>query len=75
MIALARSMGLPAKFPGSGGAIFGICDSVKKFRQAQAAFRERGFEFVEVQPANGAAAAKGLFPATIDALPAVYAQV
>jgi glucuronokinase len=73
MIELARSLGLPAKFPGSGGAIVGICDSSEKFRKARAAFRERGFEFLEVLPANGAAAAKGLFPMTIDAAAAVYA--
>jgi hypothetical protein len=53
----------------------GICDSAAKFRQARAAFRERGFEFLEILPANGLAAAKGLAPMmmTIDATAAVYA--
>lgn len=74
MIELARSLGLPAKFPGSGGAIVGICDSAQRFQAAREAFRSRGFEFLEIVPANGAAAAQGLCP-VVDAVPAAYASV
>jgi len=75
MIWLARECGLPAKFSGSGGAVIGICESEERFREAQAAFHERGFEFAEILPANGAAAARGLFPPAIDAAPALFSAV
>lgn len=52
MIELARSLGLSAKFPGSGGAIIGICDAKDKFDRAETAFRERGFQFLQVSPAD-----------------------
>ena len=75
MIELARSVGLPAKFSGSGGAIVGICDTVEKFRAARRVFSERGFSFLELIPANGVGAAQGLFRPAIECTPAVYAGV
>jgi len=72
MVELARSLGLSAKFSGSGGAIIGICDSAEKFHRAEAAFREREFSFVELLPANGVAAARGLHPPVIDAMPSAF---
>ena len=52
MIALARSFGMPAKFPGSGGAIIMICPDDSLFAEAEKAFRERGFAFVRAEPTN-----------------------
>ncbi|MBP8954943.1 MAG: hypothetical protein KBI47_21310 [Armatimonadetes bacterium] len=72
MIELARSLGLCAKFSGSGGAIVGICDTADRFMRAREAFNERGFEFVELLPANGMAAARGLHPPVIDAVPSAF---
>jgi glucuronokinase len=74
MIDLARSLGLPAAFPGSGGAIVGICETAAKFRRAREAFSSRGFQFFEVIPANGVAAGLGLRPLADTVLP-TYSRV
>ena len=52
MIGLARSLGLPATFPGSGGAIIGICCGDDDLAKAKLAFSEHGFEFLMVHPAQ-----------------------
>lgn len=52
MIELARSFGLPAKFPGSGGAIVGIYEDQAQINKAQQAFEERGYGFAIVEPCN-----------------------
>ena len=51
LIELAQSFGLPAKFPGSGGAIVGICLDQAPARKAQQAFEERGYGFALAEPA------------------------
>jgi len=48
MIQIARSLGLPAKFPGSGGAVIGVCEGQDQVRAVEAAFRERGYAFALV---------------------------
>lgn len=72
MIELARSLRMPATFPGSGGAIVGVCEPDDRFEDARKAFRAQGFQFLRIAPANGAAAAQGLRPAA-DVAGAVYA--
>ncbi len=52
MIELARSLGMPAKFCGSGGAIITVCEDHVLFAEAQEAFLERGFIFMSVEPTN-----------------------
>ncbi len=42
MIALARSLGVSAKFPGSGGAIIGVCPTREKFAELCQAFGRIG---------------------------------
>jgi len=56
MIELARSLGLPAKFPGSGGAIIGICEDEDLLARAERAFTERGFVFCRIHPCEKLAA-------------------
>jgi len=53
MIMLARRLGLPAKFAGSGGAIVGTYEDEAQARQAQQAFDERGYGFAFARPASG----------------------
>jgi len=50
MIELARSLGLPAKFPGSGGAIVGMYLDEEQFSRAQQAFTDEGFVFRLIHP-------------------------
>jgi glucuronokinase len=52
MIEIARSFGLPAKFPGSGGAIIGICEDQEQVPALAAAFAECGYVFEMVAPAK-----------------------
>jgi glucuronokinase len=48
MIQIARELGFPAKFSGSGGAIVGIYRTWEELRQLAQVYREHGFEFVKV---------------------------
>lgn len=50
MIDIARKAGLPAKFPGSGGAIVGIYDDPARLEFAAEAFRQSGYEVRSVTP-------------------------
>ncbi len=52
MIELARSLGMPAKFSGSGGAIITICEDDETFASAQDAFLERGYVFMHIEPSD-----------------------
>ncbi len=53
MVELARSLGLPAKFPGSGGAIVGQCLDDDLLIRAEKAFTEEGFMFRVITPSEG----------------------
>lgn len=48
MVELARSLGSPASFPGSGGAVIGIYWSEEHLRRLQEAFEAEGFSFCRV---------------------------
>ena len=50
MINTARSFGLPATFPGSGGAIVGLYQDDRQFAKARRAFQDRGIHFQQIQP-------------------------
>ena len=49
MIDLARSVGASAKFPGSGGAIIGLCSTVDKFVALRRAFGQIGCTVIRLQ--------------------------
>jgi glucuronokinase len=49
MIDVARSAGASAKFPGSGGAIIGLCDTDKKFVALRRAFEQIGCAVLRLQ--------------------------
>ncbi|MCD6352507.1 MAG: hypothetical protein J7M26_10335 [Armatimonadetes bacterium] len=50
MIGIARAMGLPAKFPGSGGAICGLLPDPEIVPEARKRFQSRGYVFHQVTP-------------------------
>jgi glucuronokinase len=50
MIRIARSLGAPAKFPGSGGAVIGLYWSEQHFEELREAFAAEGYQFCRVQP-------------------------
>lgn len=50
MVEIARSAGLPAKFPGSGGAIVGIYDDPARLEFAAEAFHQAGYVVQPVTP-------------------------
>ncbi|MGC9317995.1 MAG: mevalonate kinase family protein [Armatimonadota bacterium] len=52
MVRTARSIGLPAKFAGSGGAIVGCYEGEAQFREAKQRFEELGYSFTRIVPAR-----------------------
>jgi len=48
MIRIARNLGAPAKFSGSGGAIVGLWRDADQLARLGAAYRERGYSFTTV---------------------------
>ena len=50
MIDIARSHGLPAKFPGSGGAVVGMCTDQQKLVEFKRDMQSRGFVICEIVP-------------------------
>ncbi len=50
MIELARGLGLPAKFPGSGGAVVGLYQDHAHIEKVRQAFEEHGYGFALVRP-------------------------
>lgn len=51
MIGIARALGVPSKFPGSGGAVIGLFSTDEEGRALHQAYTERGYRFVEAKPA------------------------
>ena len=50
MKAVADAHGAPAKFPGSGGAMVGMCSDLGQVQALKSAMESAGFIFCEVQP-------------------------
>ncbi len=50
MIELARSHGGYAKFPGSGGAVVGMCLDERQLPSLRAAFEAEGYVFTRLRP-------------------------
>jgi len=48
MIEIARNLGAPAKFPGSGGAVIGIYEDREQFSRLEEAYTDRGYRFMEL---------------------------
>lgn len=51
MIGIARSLGLPSKFSGSGGAVIGLFNTDEEASALHHAYTERGYRFAEARPA------------------------
>jgi len=49
MVEIAREMGLPIKFSGSGGAGIGICESDELFEDLRTAYQREGYEAVRLE--------------------------
>lgn len=49
MIERARSLGFSAKFPGSGGAIIGMCEDAPRFAELQRVFADIGCTVIRLQ--------------------------
>jgi len=50
MIEISRSLGAPAKFPGSGGAVIGVYEDEEQYRKLKKAFLDHGFRFAKIEP-------------------------
>ena len=50
MIEIARCHGAPVKFPGSGGAVIGMCDSDEQYGKLRISYLSQGFRFARVDP-------------------------
>lgn len=50
MIEIARSLGAPAKFPGSGGAVIGMYEDEEQYRRLMKAYLNAGYKFAKVEP-------------------------
>jgi glucuronokinase len=50
MKAVADAHGAPAKFPGSGGAMVGMCQDKAQLRTLKTAMEQAGFIFTELRP-------------------------
>eukprot|EP01012_Entosiphon_sulcatum_P042152 TRINITY_DN5609_c0_g1_i2.p1 TRINITY_DN5609_c0_g1~~TRINITY_DN5609_c0_g1_i2.p1 ORF type:complete len:621 (-),score=80.75 TRINITY_DN5609_c0_g1_i2:7-1839(-) len=50
MIDIAHQFGSAAKFPGSGGAVLGLCTDKEKVPALRSAMEKEGFVFVEIRP-------------------------
>lgn len=68
MIDLARDLGLPAKFPGSGGAIVGICPDEDLCARAEWLFAREGFVFRRVRPSESLPAGREQADGMVDRL-------
>jgi glucuronokinase len=50
MIEIARNLGAPAKFPGSGGAVIGMYEDDEQFNKLREDYISHGFRFTRVLP-------------------------
>jgi len=52
LIGIARNLGAPAKFPGSGGAAIGIYEDMEQFHRLQQAYLSDGYRFAKIETEN-----------------------
>jgi glucuronokinase len=50
MIEIARSLGAPSKFPGSGGAVIGVYEDEEHYSRLREAYLGHGFRFTRIIP-------------------------
>ena len=50
MVAVAHDAGVPVKFPGSGGAVVGMCESEEQRQHVRQLYLERGYVFSALEP-------------------------
>ena len=50
MVAVAQEAGVPVKFPGSGGAVVGMCESEEQRQRVRLLYEERGYVFAALTP-------------------------
>ena len=50
MIEVAQTEGLPAKFPGSGGAVVGMASSEEQRERIKAVYENNGYVFAKLTP-------------------------
>jgi len=50
MVAVAHEAGVPVKFPGSGGAVVGMCLSEEQRQHVRRLYEERGYVFAALEP-------------------------
>lgn len=55
MVAVAQEAGVPVKFPGSGGAVVGMCESEEARVAVRLLYEERGYVFAALTPHEPAA--------------------
>lgn len=60
MVAVAQEAGVPVKFPGSGGAVVGMCESDEQRQQVRVLYEERGYVFAALEPHQPAQVAVGV---------------
>ena len=48
MVKIARDLGAPAKFPGSGGAVIGIYEDEQQFNKLKQEYLDHGYKFAKV---------------------------
>jgi len=50
MVAVAQEAGVPCKFPGSGGAVVGMCESEEQRQHVRMLYEQRGYVFAALEP-------------------------
>ena len=50
MVAVAQNAGVPVKFPGSGGAVVGMCETEDDLLRVRLLYEEEGYVFAALEP-------------------------
>ena len=52
MVEIARGLGAPAKFPGSGGAVVGMYEDEEQYNKLEQAYLSQGYKFTKALVEN-----------------------